>query len=124
MDGSAPRRSKIGLLRLEALELGSSSIACKATTTPTRGQASLQTSCDLHMPLRKERLMLTYTYAFATRAKAELMLLKGDQKGVTALEYGLLAGLIAVVIIAGVTLVGTNLNTMFTDISAKLVLPT
>ena len=34
--------------------------------------------------------------------------LKLDKKGVTALEYGLIAALIAVVIITSVTLLGTN----------------
>jgi pilus assembly protein Flp/PilA len=43
-----------------------------------------------------------------------------DEEGVTAIEYGLLAALIAVVIIAGATLVGTNLNTLFTGISGCL----
>ena len=41
--------------------------------------------------------------------------------GVTAIEYGLIAALIAVVIIAAVTLVGTELNTTFTAISDALV---
>ena len=35
--------------------------------------------------------------------------LKLDKKGVTALEYGLIAALIAVAIITSVTLLGTNL---------------
>ena len=43
-----------------------------------------------------------------------------DQKGVTAIEYGLIASLIAVVIITAVTLVGTNLSTTFTTIANKL----
>jgi pilus assembly protein Flp/PilA len=44
-----------------------------------------------------------------------------DEDGVTAIEYGLIASLIAVAIIAGVTLVGTTLNTMFTtDIAGNL----
>lgn len=42
-----------------------------------------------------------------------------DEKGVTAIEYGLLAALIAVVIIAGAGLVGTNLNDLFDRIAAK-----
>ena len=42
-------------------------------------------------------------------------------EGVTAIEYGLIAALIAVVIIAAVTLVGTELQTTFTQISAALV---
>jgi len=36
-----------------------------------------------------------------------------DDGGATAIEYGLIAALIAVVIIAGVALVGTNLSSMF-----------
>lgn len=40
-----------------------------------------------------------------------------EEDGVTALEYGLLAALIAVVIIAGAGLLGTNLNTLFTNLS-------
>jgi len=36
-----------------------------------------------------------------------------NEDGATAIEYGLIAALIAVVIIAGVSLVGTNLSTLF-----------
>jgi pilus assembly protein Flp/PilA len=43
-----------------------------------------------------------------------------DERGVTAIEYGLLASLIAVAIITTVTGVGTNLNTKFTAISTAL----
>lgn len=43
-----------------------------------------------------------------------------DEEGVTAIEYGLIAALIAVVIIVGAGLVGTNLNTLFTDIAGCL----
>lgn len=43
-----------------------------------------------------------------------------DKKGVTAIEYGLIASLIAVVIITAVTLVGTNLSTTFNTIANKL----
>jgi pilus assembly protein Flp/PilA len=43
-----------------------------------------------------------------------------DEAGVTAIEYGLIAGLISVVIIAAVTLVGTNLTGKFTAISTAL----
>jgi len=46
-----------------------------------------------------------------------------DEEGVTAIEYGLLAALIAVVIIAGAALVGTNLNTLFNDIGGCLSAP-
>jgi len=43
-----------------------------------------------------------------------------SEKGVTAIEYGLIASLIAVVIIVGVTAVGTNLETVFNTIASKL----
>jgi pilus assembly protein Flp/PilA len=43
-----------------------------------------------------------------------------DESGATAIEYGLIAALIAVVIITGVKAVGTNLSTTFTTISGNL----
>ena len=43
-----------------------------------------------------------------------------NKKGVTAIEYGLIASLIAVVIITAVALVGTNLSTTFNTIATKL----
>ena len=38
-----------------------------------------------------------------------------QEKGATAVEYGLMVGLIAVVIIGAVTLLGTELETLFDD---------
>jgi pilus assembly protein Flp/PilA len=64
--------------------------------------------------------MFTYSCAVAERIRAELVLLRGDRKGVTALEYGLLAGLIAVVIIVGATALGTHINTLFGNIATAL----
>jgi len=46
-----------------------------------------------------------------------LLALKRDEQGVTALEYGLIAALIAVVIITAVTTLGSNLSSTFTTIS-------
>jgi pilus assembly protein Flp/PilA len=43
-----------------------------------------------------------------------------DKRGVTAMEYGLIASLIAVVIITAVTSIGTKLDTTFTTISGAL----
>ncbi len=43
-----------------------------------------------------------------------------DEEGVTAIEYGLIAALIAVVIIVAVTIVGTRLNIVFTNIATAL----
>ncbi len=43
-----------------------------------------------------------------------------DRRGVTALEYGLIAALIAVVIITAVTTIGTNLTATFNTIAGKI----
>ena len=43
-----------------------------------------------------------------------------EEDGVTAIEYGLIAALIAVGIIVAVTAVGTGLNTIFTEVSTAL----
>ena len=43
-----------------------------------------------------------------------------DQTGSTAIEYGLLAALISVVVIASMTSVGTQLKTSFTSITTAL----
>jgi pilus assembly protein Flp/PilA len=43
-----------------------------------------------------------------------------DESGATAIEYGLIAALIAVVIIGAVTAVGTSLNTTFTSVKTGL----
>lgn len=43
-----------------------------------------------------------------------------SQKGATAIEYGLIAGLIAVVIIAAVTLLGGNLQGTFDSLATSI----
>jgi pilus assembly protein Flp/PilA len=43
-----------------------------------------------------------------------------DEEGVTAIEYGLLAALIALAIIIGAGLLGTNLNALFNYIAGKV----
>jgi pilus assembly protein Flp/PilA len=43
-----------------------------------------------------------------------------DESGVTAIEYGLIAALIAVVIITAVTSVGTTLQGTFNTIANKI----
>ena len=43
-----------------------------------------------------------------------------DEKGATAIEYGLIAGLIAVVIVAAVTLLGTDLAAVFTGLTDSI----
>jgi pilus assembly protein Flp/PilA len=46
--------------------------------------------------------------------------LRGDERGVTSVEYGLMVALIAIVIIAAVTLLGTNLSTLFNNIATAI----
>jgi pilus assembly protein Flp/PilA len=43
-----------------------------------------------------------------------------DEGGATAIEYGLIAALVAVGIILALTTMGTSLNGVFNDISAEL----
>jgi pilus assembly protein Flp/PilA len=43
-----------------------------------------------------------------------------EEDGVTAIEYGLIAALIAVVIIGAVTSVGSKLSALFTTVASKL----
>lgn len=43
-----------------------------------------------------------------------------DESGATAIEYGLIASLIAVAIITALTTLGTGLTTTFTSVSDEL----
>lgn len=43
-----------------------------------------------------------------------------DEDGATAVEYGLMVALIAVVIIGAVTLIGTNLDALFNEVAGSL----
>ena len=43
-----------------------------------------------------------------------------DEEGATAVEYGLMAALIAAVIITAVTAIGTNLETTFNTVATAL----
>jgi pilus assembly protein Flp/PilA len=54
---------------------------------------------------------------FITRT---FLALQGDQKGVTAVEYGLIAGLIAVAIIVAITAVGTDLGALFNKVATNV----
>ena len=47
-----------------------------------------------------------------------------DEEGVTAIEYGLIAALIAVVIIVAAALVGTRLNCIFNRVADCISGPT
>lgn len=43
-----------------------------------------------------------------------------DDSGATAIEYGLIAALIALVIIGAVSTIGTNLSNKFTNVAGNL----
>ncbi len=43
-----------------------------------------------------------------------------DERGATAVEYGLMVALIAVVIIAAVSLLGNNLSTTFNNVAGQI----
>ncbi len=45
-----------------------------------------------------------------------------DESGATAIEYGLIAALIAVVIITALTTIGTRLDLAFTRVGSALVI--
>ena len=57
---------------------------------------------------------------FFTRIQAAVNSLRTEDDGATAVEYGLMVSLIAVVIIAAVALIGTNLDLMFTGVANNL----
>jgi pilus assembly protein Flp/PilA len=59
--------------------------------------------------------MLAYLSSLAARAR--------DDRGATAVEYGLMVALIAVVIIAAVILLGENLSAIFGNTAAEIEAP-
>lgn len=51
---------------------------------------------------------------------AQWRTLSQDESGATAIEYGLLASLIALAIVVGATALGSGLNSLFTTVAGKL----
>lgn len=60
--------------------------------------------------------LMVSVLAFVSGVKGRL----SSEKGATATEYSLLVGLIALVIVAGVTLFGGNLQTFFSGLASKV----
>ena len=52
--------------------------------------------------------------------KTAYVILRNDRRGAGALEYALLCSFIAVAVIAGATLFGTNLGTFFTNMATEV----
>ena len=85
-------------------------LASKTVPRATTDDLIAQTRLNYEGPLEVgEDLMRTFLTRFAR-----------SESGATAIEYGLIVALIAVVIIGAVTLVGTNLNTQFTSVSTSI----
>ncbi len=51
---------------------------------------------------------------------ARLCVLRSDRRAVTALEYGLIASMVSIVIISAITNEGRNLSTVFNKIATSL----
>lgn len=60
--------------------------------------------------------------SLAAKLQTRINAVKGARadKGATAVEYGLMVALIAIVIIAAVTTLGTNLTNLFTSAASKI----
>ena len=59
--------------------------------------------------------------SFVSPGMSKFLKLIKNNKGATAIEYGLIAALIAVAAIAAMQQVGTKLNTTFNNVSNSLV---
>ncbi|GAA0237307.1 hypothetical protein GCM10009125_27780 [Castellaniella daejeonensis] len=53
--------------------------------------------------------------------KQQLLLFLKEEDGVTAIEYGLIAGLIAVALLVALGPLGDSLKTLFNNIKAKVL---
>jgi pilus assembly protein Flp/PilA len=60
----------------------------------------------------KDATMIEYVKTWLT--------LKTDRRAVTSLEYGVIAGVLAVVVVTAFTTLGTGLNDAFTSVSNQL----
>ncbi len=86
--------------------------------------------CQLHPCVRyevagkKRDHFLNYLWSLKMKFLAKkVQAFFADEQGVTAVEYGLMAALIAGVIVVAVALVGTNLTAIFNFIAGKLTTP-
>jgi pilus assembly protein Flp/PilA len=59
-------------------------------------------------------------FQYMTAPDSVFKRLARDEAGATAIEYGLIAALIAVAAIAAFQLVGTNLSSIFNSVATKL----
>lgn len=73
----------------------------------------------LHLLFTKETKMSKFL-EMALAAYATVTAPRKDDRGATAVEYGLMVALIAIAIIAAVTLIGTELARLFNLVATEL----
>ena len=61
--------------------------------------------------------MSAFNKMFAILSTFQARAERKDEKGVTAIEYALMAGGIALIIVAALAILGPKINTLFTNIS-------
>jgi pilus assembly protein Flp/PilA len=71
-------------------------------------------------PWQKEDLDMLQAYSFV---RSRLGALRRDEKGVTALEYGVIAAVVIVVGLAAFTTIGPTLQGVFTTVNTSLTPP-
>ncbi len=52
---------------------------------------------------------------------AEMSVMRNDEQGQTMAEYGLIIALVAVVVIVAITLLGTNLSQLWTELADAII---
>jgi pilus assembly protein Flp/PilA len=76
----------------------------------------------VRLKARKASPMFAYSFALVERVRAELNRLRADRKGITALEYGILAAIMVAALVAGFGGVTGKLSALFTSIGGKLTI--
>ncbi len=51
----------------------------------------------------------------------EMSVMRNDEQGQTMAEYGLIIALVAVVVIVAITLLGTNLSQLWTELADAII---
>ena len=86
--------------------------------------ASVEQYCDITqvnaLPENEGILEMNNLVLRTTCFAQSLAAVSKDSRGVTAMEYGLIAALIAVVIVGSITTIGTTLDTKFQAIVSAL----
>jgi pilus assembly protein Flp/PilA len=79
-----------------------------------------QLPCGFFKKLTQRYLHWAFTFWGLKFMRGILRKFIANEDGATAIEYGLIAALIALFIITALTSIGTNLNTDFTSVASSL----